>query len=376
MHSPLTNKIILASPNNYSVGRAGYKVCKITPHHMAAIWTAERCAESFQNPSRGASANYCIGYDGTIVCNVDEVNRAWTSSNGVNDCQAITIEVANSTGAPTWQVSDAAWNSLVKLCADICERYGFRLSFDGTPNGSLTMHKMFAATSCPGPYLEARMPQLAREVNAILDGNTASTPSQPTNQNGSYEAYNGFVEVTYGGAEGLTIHSKPSWDANTSAGTVKKGAVFTVVGRQLVGGVYMYKLKSGAWITSAPEYVSFRTTLHADGSGGSASKPSTPSKSVAQLAKEVIEGKWGIGQDRKNRLTAAGYDYNAVQAEVNRQMGASTSPTMTARQFALEVWNEGKHGTGATRQAEAKKYGVDYSEVQRLINILASGGRI
>lgn len=274
MHSPLTNKIILADPSNYTQGRQGYKVCKITPHHMAAIWTAERCAQSFQNPNRNASANYCIGYDGTIVCNVDENNRAWTSSNGVNDCQAITIEVANDTGAPTWSVSAAAWKSLVNLCADICKRYGFRLNFNGTPSGSLTMHKMFASTACPGPYLEARMRQLANEVNTILDGGSATTPSTP---NGAYEAYNGFVEVTYGGSDGLTLHSKASWDSSTAAGTVKKGEVFTVVGRQMVDGVYMYKLKSGKWITSAPEYVSFRTTLHANGSGGSASKPTTPS---------------------------------------------------------------------------------------------------
>ena len=274
MHSPLTNKIILADPSNYTQGRQGYKVCKITPHHMAAIWTAERCAQSFQNPNRNASANYCIGYDGTIVCNVDENNRAWTSSNGVNDCQAITIEVANDTGAPTWSVSAAAWKSLVNLCADICKRYGFRLNFNGTPSGSLTMHKMFAATACPGPYLEARMGQLANEVNAILDGGSATNPSTP---NGAYEAYNGFVEVTYGGSDGLVLHSKPSWASNTEAGVVKKGEVFTVVGRQMVDGVYMYKLKSGKWITSATEYVSFRTTLHANGSGGSASKPTTPS---------------------------------------------------------------------------------------------------
>ena len=274
MHSPLTNKIILADPSNYTQGRQGYKVCKITPHHMAAIWTAERCAQSFQNPNRNASANYCIGYDGTIVCNVDENNRAWTSSNGVNDCQAITIEVANDTGAPTWSVSAAAWKSLVNLCADICKRYGFRLNFNGTPSGSLTMHKMFAATACPGPYLEARMGRLANEVNAILDGGSATTPSTP---NGAYEAYNGFVEVTYGGSDGLVLHSKPSWASNTEAGVVKKGEVFTVVGRQMVDGVYMYKLKSGKWITSATEYVSFRTTLHANGSGGSAPKPTTPS---------------------------------------------------------------------------------------------------
>lgn len=177
MHSPLTNKIMLASPYNYSVGRSGYKICKITPHHMAGVLTAEQCAATFQNPNRGASANYCIGYDGTIVCNVDEVNRAWTSSNGVNDCQAITIEVSNSQAGGNWPISEASWNSLVNLCVDICQRYGFKLTFDGTSNGSLTMHKMFASTSCPGPYLESRMSELAATVNARLDGGSAPSPT-------------------------------------------------------------------------------------------------------------------------------------------------------------------------------------------------------
>lgn len=45
-----------------------------------------------------------------------------------------------------------------------------------------------------------------------------------------------------------------------------------------------------------------------------------PGKSVSQLASEVIAGKWGCGADRRSKLTAAGYDYNAVQAEVNRRM--------------------------------------------------------
>ena len=43
----------------------------------------------------------------------------------------------------------------------------------------------------------------------------------------------------------------------------------------------------------------------------------TTTKSVDELAKEVIAGKWGNGTDRKNRLTSAGYDYNAVQRRVN-----------------------------------------------------------
>ena len=43
----------------------------------------------------------------------------------------------------------------------------------------------------------------------------------------------------------------------------------------------------------------------------------TPTKSIDELASEVIAGKWGNGADRKNRLTAAGYNYSAVQARVN-----------------------------------------------------------
>lgn len=45
-------------------------------------------------------------------------------------------------------------------------------------------------------------------------------------------------------------------------------------------------------------------------------------KTVAQLAQECIKGKWGNGAVRKSRLTAAGYDYQKVQTEVNRLLAA------------------------------------------------------
>ena len=41
---------------------------------------------------------------------------------------------------------------------------------------------------------------------------------------------------------------------------------------------------------------------------------------VEEIAKEVIQGKWGNGQERKDRLTAAGYDYSAVQGLVNKML--------------------------------------------------------
>lgn len=177
-YSSLVSKYVPAIASNYMRGRGGYKICKITPHHMACKWTAERCAQSFQVEGRLASANYCIGSDGEIVCNVDEENRAYTSSDYYNDCQSITIEVAND-NTETWSISDKAWNSLVNLCVDVCKRYGFRLNYTGNSAGSLTEHRMFASTSCPGPYLHARMAQLAQEVNAKLDG-AISEPKKDT----------------------------------------------------------------------------------------------------------------------------------------------------------------------------------------------------
>lgn len=64
-------------------------------------------------------------------------------------------------------------------------------------------------------------------------------------------------------------------------------------------------------------------------SSGSATTTTTPAttakKSVAAIAQEVIDGKWGNGDDRKKKLTASGYSYAAVQAKVNEILKGSTS---------------------------------------------------
>ena len=59
-------------------------------------------------------------------------------------------------------------------------------------------------------------------------------------------------------------------------------------------------------------------------------------KTVQEIAKEVISGKWGSGIDRKNRLHAAGYDYAIVQAEVNRILSASTKTEKPAEHIGLK----------------------------------------
>lgn len=145
---------------------------KITIHHMAGCLSVERCGELFADPDRQGSSNYGIDSDGRVGLYVDEGDRAWTSSSPDNDNQAVTIEVANSEFGGEWPVSDAAYDKLIDLCTDICRRNGIdSLNFTGDATGNLTMHKYFAATNCPGPYLEARFPDIANKVNVRLNNN-------------------------------------------------------------------------------------------------------------------------------------------------------------------------------------------------------------
>ena len=170
MKSPLATKEIL-SPN-YS--KRTLPITKFTPHHTAVVAPAENIANGFLKPERKASANYIIGNDGEIICSVPEEYRAWTSGtwteNGHdNDGMAITIEVCNSTGAPEWRVSDAALEALINLGVDVCKRYNLPgFTWTGDANGTLTIHNMFQATACPGPYLESKMPYISEEITRRL----------------------------------------------------------------------------------------------------------------------------------------------------------------------------------------------------------------
>lgn len=88
-----------------------------------------------------------------------------------------------------------------------------------------------------------------------------------------------------------------------------------------------------------------------------------PKKTINELAKEVLAGKWGNGTERKAKLEAAGYDYNAVQAEVNKLSKKSVT------EIAKEVI-AGKWGYGLKRKKRLMAAGHDYNAVQKEVNRL------
>lgn len=163
--------LTILSPNNS--GKRKEKISKITIHHMAGNLTIEQCGATFAQASRKASSNYGIGSDGRIALYVPEDKRAWTSSSAWNDNRAVTIEVANSKAEEPWPISDAAYKSLVELCADICRRNGIRaVNYTGDKNGVLTEHRMFKATACPGTTIHGYLTsgKLVQDINTKLGG--------------------------------------------------------------------------------------------------------------------------------------------------------------------------------------------------------------
>lgn len=167
----------LLSPNHYDL--RSHAIDRITPHCVVGQAKAERICEIFQPVSRNASCNYGIGWDGRISLCVEECNGSWCSSSKENDMRAVTIECASDAAAP-YTMTDAVYQSLVILCADICTRNGKtkivwipekEKALAYTPavdEMQFTVHRWFANKSCPGDWLFNRMQQLADDVNTKL----------------------------------------------------------------------------------------------------------------------------------------------------------------------------------------------------------------
>lgn len=147
-----------------------------------------------------------------------------------------------------------------------------------------------------------QMDDLARGILSAF-GISSGSSSSSGGSGGSTSSNGYIVRVT---TDTLNIRSGAGTNYGV-VGTVHKNDAYTIVAEASGQGATKWgKLKSGAgWIS-----LDFTTKV----SGGSA----PAKKTVDEIAREVIAGKWGNGADRKNRLEAAGYDYNAVQNRVNQ----------------------------------------------------------
>lgn len=320
--------IVMLSPNHS--GRRNQPISKIAIHHTAGAISAATIGNIFKPTSRQASCNYGIGNDNKIVLCVDEANRSWCTSSPWCDHRAVTIEVSNSSNGGNWPVSDSVLATLIDLVTDICKRNGIKnCTYTGGKDGVLQKHEWYANTNCPGPYLGSKFSYIASEVNKRLSGS-------------SYHATSTASSSLY--------RVRKSWSDVKS----QKGAFRNLDNAK----------------KCANENLGYKVF---DANGNEVyPKATAPSKSIDTLAREVIAGNWGNGQDRINRLTSAGYDYNAVQNRVNEILSGKSSSQSNVKSIdtlAREVIR-GDWGNGQDRKNRLERAGYDYNAVQRRVNEL------
>lgn len=302
-NSPLVNYTKI-SPNKSSP--RNHKIDTVTIHCVVGQCSVETLGNVFAPTSRQASSNYGIGYDGRIGMYVEEKDRSWCSSNAANDNRAITIEVASDTKEP-YAVNAKAYAALIDLLVDICKRNGIKELVWSTnkadrvnhKNGcNMTVHRDYANKSCPGTYLYERHAQIASEVNKRL-GSTNTKPAPEKPSEGLYRVQTGAF--------------KSKTNADTMLAKVKAKGFDTYMVK--VGD--LYKIQVGAFKVKANAEAMMKK-LQAAGFSAFITTEEGAGKSVDELAREVLQGKWGNGAERKKRLEAAGYDYAAIQKKVNQ----------------------------------------------------------
>jgi hypothetical protein len=257
------------------VTHTSYKKTSVTIHHNGGRLSHEGVLNVWK--TREASAHFDVDAKGNVAQYVKANEYAWAVGNKSGNQTSISIEQANSTVKPTWEVAEITWQETARLAGWL-----FAHVVDGHPRPSksnLFYHKHWSATDCAGPYMDKVYDQVLAAAQ---------------------KSYDSFVTI------------KPS-----------------------------------------------------------APKPSAPvKKSVEVIAHEVITGKWGNGPDRKRRLITAGYNYNAVQAEVNVLLNAAATNHAVKKSIqtlAAEVI-AGKWGNNPGRSEKLKANGYNADAVQAEVN--------
>lgn len=181
-NSPLVTYTKL-SPNHS--GQRTRNIDTIIVHCMAGNCTIEGCGQIFAPVGRQASSNYGVGSDGRVGMYVEEKNRSWCTSSNAVDQRGITIEVANSAGAPNWPVTDKALAAVIKLCIDICRRNNIKkLLWRGNKTymgqidqQNMVVHRWTAAKACPGDDLFNLHNKIVAEVNKALGAGSGAVPT-------------------------------------------------------------------------------------------------------------------------------------------------------------------------------------------------------
>lgn len=146
------------------------KIQYFVVHHAADTHDPDTQVQRFMSANdRDVSCTWFVGADGVARKIVHPDDRQWTTGR-IIDQQAVTVETQNTTGDPSWGISDASHESIAQLVVWASKRYGFpidRAHVIGHSEARAKLDPTIPATACPGPSMDLdRIVKRAQELTA------------------------------------------------------------------------------------------------------------------------------------------------------------------------------------------------------------------
>lgn len=309
------------------VTNTAYRKTSVTFHHNGGRLSLEGILDVWK--TRPASAHFQVDGQGDLGQYVKLNEYAWATGNTEGNKSSVNIELANATTAPDWTVAEVTWKEGARLAGWIFARaFGFR-----PDRSNVKVHHDWKSTLCAGPFIDRIYDQLLAEVQRWYDvfATHAAPPPPPAAPAPSGLSFDQVVAGVIAGQYG----NGDDRARRVAATGQNYEAVRAEVNRRL---------------------------------GGGAPAPAPARKSNDQIASEVINGEWGNGPERSRKLQAAGYSPTEVQNIVNARLGGgSTSVRLSIGTLADQVIR-GQWGNGAERQRRITSAGYDYQAVRAEVN--------
>lgn len=265
------------------------KPTRIVVHNTANDATARNEISYMTNNNYEISFHYAVD-DKEVVQGIPENRNAWHSGdgNGKGNREGIAIEICYSKSGGDRFIK--AEKLAVELIVDILKRYNWGVD-------KVTKHQDYCKKYCPHRTLDMGWSRFIKMIEDKLNPKVPETKPTPEPK-----------PTTTARKVGDTVTINGVYTSSTSTNKLRPLKTKGKITKIIAGARNPYLLENGniGWVNDAC-IVSSTTTA-------------PKKKSTDELAREVIQGKWGNGADRKARLEKAGYNYREVQNRVNEML--------------------------------------------------------
>lgn len=387
----------LVSPNKYSI-KCPYdmKPEGMTVHNTANNASAQNEVSYMINNNDKVSFHFAVD-DKEIVQGIPENRNAYHASDGsdgTGNRKTISIEICYSTGDKA--KFEKAQENTAEFVAYKLKEYKWNID-------KVYTHKHWSGKHCPHRTLDdygwdyfinlvkkylndEKNPstETYKVVTNINKYNSASNAKAQTNSQGKYtpgtyyifnkypNGYDGMYNITKdktGNTPGSWIN--PSENIIVKNEPVQKKSNIEIAKEVIQGKWGNGDVRKQALLKAGYDYNAVQTEVKKL-LNKQEEAPKQTLKSIEEIAKEVLAGKWGNGDARKQALVKAGYDYSLVQNAVNKLLNKPTPVIQTLKpnsEIAKEVL-AGKWGNGAERKKKLEAAGYNYSAIQAEVNKL------